>query len=548
MQPAHVHLLFVVPILIALVVCCFLPEGRRRWSILFQFLVVIAVVVGRWPVIFAGRLGNPDESQIIAGAATLWHKPEFWKWVDGATLGPLSFYSLWLGKIFGLEFSFLSARLTAALFFAGALVALFHFLRDRFPEVTARVTVLPFAIFGCLVLFWDMVQYGNDSAALFLLSVGMALAFPRKDDSGRAILRMACAGVVLGAVPFAKLHVAPMALYVGVTAVIAVFLGFEKPGRWTRLVALISGALTVPSIAAIYLSIYNLWNHFFVSYVEYNFAYTQSADFSALELVRKFLPYLQPSEGMLHLFLGTLGFVATCIWLIPSFSVTARRWTHWSLGWLVVTLICIVIPGRAFEHYQLLLIPALMILCGCCLGGMFSIEKPPAGRIAIIAVFLLVTTVPLAAVRISTHRRSWAHLDPGQDELRPVAEEIRKIGTPGEMMAIWGWQPDLWVATGLIQGTRDGNTVRQLYPGHHQVYYRWRFMFDIRRNVPPVFLDTAGPERFAFENRAGSGHQTWPDLAEFVAEHYVLHADVAGIRIYQRKDRAAASDESTSGN
>jgi hypothetical protein len=73
-------------------------------------------------------------------------------------------------------------------------------------------------------------------------------------------------------------------------------------------------------------------------------------------------------------------------------------------------------------------------------------------------------------------------------------------------------------------------------------------MFDIRRNVPPVFLDTAGPERFAFENRAGSGHQTWPDLAEFVAEHYVLHADVAGIRIYQRKDRAAASDESTSGN
>ncbi|HUG11519.1 MAG TPA: hypothetical protein VMM36_10920 [Opitutaceae bacterium] len=548
MQPAHVHLLFVVPILIMLVASCFLPDARRRWAILFQFLVVVAVVVGRWPVIFAGRLGNPDESQIIAGAATLWQRPEFWKWVDGTTIGPLSFYSLWLGKIFGLGFTYLSARLTAALFFAGTLVALFHFLRSRFPEAAARVSALPFATFGCLVLFWDMVQYGNESAAIFLFSVGLALAFPRKDDLGRNLLRMACAGVALGAVPFAKLHVAPMALYVGVTAVIAIILGFEKPGRWSRLVALIAGALTVPTIAAVYLSIYNLWNHFFISYVENNLAYTQSADFSALELVRKFLPYLVPSQGMLHLFLGTLGFLATCIWLIPSFSVSARRWTHWSMGLLMVTFICIVIPGRAFEHYQLLLIPPLMVLCGCCLGGMFSIERPPAGRIVIIAIFLLVTMVPLATVRLSTHRRSWAHLYPGPDELRPVVEEIQKIGTPGEMMAIWGWQPDLWVGTGLIQGTRDGNTVRQLYPGNHQVYYRWRFMFDIRRNVPPVFLDTAGPGRFAFEDRAGTGHQTWPDLAGFVAEHYVLHSDVAGIRIYLRKDRAAASNEPTSGD
>ncbi|HEY5551887.1 MAG TPA: hypothetical protein VIK52_08360 [Opitutaceae bacterium] len=540
MAPAYVHLLILVPVLLLLVGSCFLPATRRRWTLLFELLVLMTVVIGRWPVLVAGRLGNPDESQIIAGAATLWHRPEFWKWVDGTTIGPLSFYSLWLGKLVGLDFGYLSARLVAAAFFAGTLIALFRFLTNHFPESAARISVLPFATFGGLVLFWDMVQYGNESAALFLLSVGLALAFPAKDERGRLFLRLAGAGVALGAVPFAKLHVAPMALFVGVTAVIPVILRSDKPGRWGRVFALIAGAFTVPTVAAVYLTIYNLWRHFFISYLENNLAYAQSVDFSTLELVREFLPFLANSQGMLHLFLGTLVLVATCLWLIPAFPGESRRWTLWSLGWLAVTLVAIVLPGRAFDHYQLLLIPPLLILCGSCLSGMISLEKPPASRAVMIAVFLLATTIPLAAVRLSTHRSSWAALHAGDDELRPVVEEIRKLSRPGETMAIWGWHPDLWVGTGLIQGTRDGNTVRQLYPGRHQDYYRGRYLFDINRNMPPLFLDTAGPGRFAFETRAGSGHETWPALGAFVAEHYVLRSDIAGIRIYLRKDRASA--------
>jgi len=326
-ESANLHFLGVVLLLLLLVGSCFLPKPRKRWNVFFEFLILAAVLVGRLPVILAGRLSNPDESQIIAGAATLWQRPEFWKWVDGTTIGPLSFYSLWIGKFFALDFGYLSARLICAVFFAGTLIALYRFLRNHFPEIVARVSTVPFASFGCLVLFWDIVQYGNEAAAIFFLSVGIALAFPAREALGRNYVRMAGAGLALGAVPFAKLHVGPMAVFVGVTALIAVIRRFEQPGRPGRVFALIAGALVVPSIIAVYLSIYGLGNQFLTSFLKNNYAYTQANDYSTLQFARSLFSFLEESHGVLQLFLGAMVFAASCLWFIPGFSGRTRKWT-----------------------------------------------------------------------------------------------------------------------------------------------------------------------------------------------------------------------------
>ena len=70
MPSTQTHLLVLVPLLVFLLAgaCCF-PVGRKRWTAVFELLILLSIVVGRWPAIFAGRLNNPDESQIIAGAA-----------------------------------------------------------------------------------------------------------------------------------------------------------------------------------------------------------------------------------------------------------------------------------------------------------------------------------------------------------------------------------------------------------------------------------------------------------------------------------------------
>jgi hypothetical protein len=539
MLSSQTHLLILAPLLLFLLAgaLCF-PAGRKRWNAVFEMLVLLSVVAGRWPAIFAGRLNNPDESQIIAGAATLWRHPEFWKWVDGMTVGPLSYYAVWLGKLAGLGFTYEGARMVAAVFYAVSTVALYRFLRNQFSELPAKVAVVPFVAFGSLNLFWDMVQFGNETTPVFLLCIGMWLAFPAVDYRGNHYVRMAAAGIALGAVPFGKLQVAPMAVFVGVTALVAVFLRDNKSGMWGRASALVAGAITVPAIAAVYLTIYNLWTHFLTTYLQNNITYVQHGQNLPVELLKRFIPYLIPSEGTLHLFIGTLALLLTCIWQVPSFSRRARNWTMWGTAWLAVSIASIVLPGRAFEHYQTLLLPALLILGGACICGQFSIASPPAGRFAFITIFLLLTTLPLAWARLSTHQASLDHLKRGPDEFNPVTEEILKFAQPGEKMAIWGWQPNLWVSTSLIQGTRDGISVKQVYPSPEQDYYLHRYMFDLKRNLPPVFLDTAGPGRFAFDPRSKYGHESWPELAAFVSANYVLHSDLVGIRIYLRKDRA----------
>jgi len=537
-DPSRLHFLSVVGVLTLLVLCCFLPRSRARWAVVFEFAIMGTVIIGRWPSFFAGRLMNPDESQIIAGAATLWHRPEFWKWVDGTTIGPLSFYSLWLGKFVGLGFGYPGARFIAAAFLGGSFIALYRFLRNYCPEQVARVSTVPFATFGCLVLFWDIVQYGNEATAIFLLCIGIVLAFPARELAGRHYLRMAAAGMALGAVPFAKLHVGPMALFVGITALFAVVRSSGSPGKPGRIGALIAGALVVPAIGAAYLSVFNLWHHFFLFYLQNNFSYAKDGS-AMFEMALGLFSFLGESYGVLQLVLGTMVFCSTCLWFFRGFSKEARRWAYWSLAFVAVSLICLLLPGREFQHYQLLLIPSLFLLCGAFLAGMSSLEQPPSGRLAMIVLFLAATTVPLAAIRLYTHHSSWSFFQRGDDEIEPVVAELRFLGKPGEMMAIWGWQPELWVDTGLIQGTRDGNTFRQTNPDPQIEYYRTRFLFDLRRNVPPFFLDAVGPGRFFFKDRNSVGHETWPDLAAFVAEHYVLHRDIAGVRIYLRKDRAS---------
>jgi len=62
-----------------------------RHPMRFAAALLLALIAFRWPVLLHNRqLGDPDESQLIAGALTLQHDPRFWESVDGTTHGPLA--------------------------------------------------------------------------------------------------------------------------------------------------------------------------------------------------------------------------------------------------------------------------------------------------------------------------------------------------------------------------------------------------------------------------------------------------------------------------
>jgi hypothetical protein len=94
-----------------------------------------------------------------------------------------------------------------------------------------------------------------------------------------------------------------------------------------------------------------------------------------------------------------------------------------------------------------------------------------------------------------------------------------------------------WVETGLIQGTRDAENSHQIEPHQYRNYYRMRFMRDLLRSRPPVFIDAVGVGNFVYEDRAQDGHEAFPELREYITDNYHLVRDVEGTRIYVRNDR-----------
>ncbi len=101
-------------------------------------------------------------------------------------------------------------------------------------------------------------------------------------------------------------------------------------------------------------------------------------------------------------------------------------------------------------------------------------------------------------------------------------------------MAIWGWMPRYFVSTKAILGTRDSISQFQIEPRPFRDYYRRRYMKDIEANHPKFFLDAVGGRSdFKFHDRRTEGHETFPDLANFIDAHYELVAEILQARLYQ---------------
>src|SRR4051812_1663994 len=78
---------------------------------------VVTTIFASWlpSILAAHELGNPDESQIIAGTLTLLQDPVPWRSADMSTTGPLNAVPLWVAGKAGLELNFALARIIAAL-------------------------------------------------------------------------------------------------------------------------------------------------------------------------------------------------------------------------------------------------------------------------------------------------------------------------------------------------------------------------------------------------------------------------------------------------
>lgn len=509
--------------------------------ILFISAIFVSLAAFRWPAWFEPRDLNPDEAQTIAGAITLKEFPVYWKYVDGTTHGPFCEYPLVLAAVLGAPLNYVTARVIAVLLQAIALVAVYGTFRCLTTERNARLGVLPGLAFWCFVFYEEYIHYSTELPGVALLALsGWALvrALTNRESNTAAMVQLYLGGLALGAVPYAKLQSVPHALGVALAALIAIW--WTPQGRkLAKTLWLVAGGFSISVFIGGFLTVYGLLNQFWAAYIMSNFGYSGLGPHSFGEMPSRFFSFSAAAGSFSWLFFGALSFSLLYSHRAKE-SVRPLR-TCVAISWILLGLayFTVIVPGREVPHYLHLLVVPVITLAGFILASVMpSTSGAPRSRwhsYTIAVAFLSLTVVPQIHHRIVAWNPSLGSLRANLEQAPSgAAQVIFSRLMPGDTLAMWGWEPHLFVETGLAHATRESHTAFQLTATPLQDFYRTRYLRDLQQRAPVWFVDAVGPGGFIYEARDAFAHESFPELRYFIAANYEMIAEDGNKRIYRR--------------
>ena len=90
-------------------------------------------------------------------------------------------------------------------------------------------------------------------------------------------------------------------------------------------------------------------------------------------------------------------------------------------------------------------------------------------------------------------------------------------------IAIWGWTPGVYVPTGIHPATRDSIGHFVITLGPLEAYFRGRFLNDLRRAKPDLFIDSVSDGTFLWTWKAPyDGYESDSALRDFIDTYYIF--------------------------
>jgi hypothetical protein len=429
--------------------------------------------------------------------------------------------------------------------------------RHLFNARIAGLLVLPLFAMHAFTQAWSFVAYCSEHVPGALLAVGcwaLFSAWRSKENETPDLARLFAAGVLIGAIPFAKLQAAPIAAVAFAAGLWFLATSGFANGKLRGFAAFVGGAAIVPLLIVAMVLTFGVWSDFFQCYLVENLRYTSGnqfppdRSFSWSEAPSMFYQMGSAVAGFNEFEVWTVLFAIVGLFFIAHFARWPRRCVVTAAALLAAAAVAAMARGRPYLHYlQLTIFPA-GLLGGAVAGALLSNPAHAASlsapsirlkRAIILCAFLICGLGPQIWWRVREPQPFLGFLTATSGDLvrSEVSREILRHANPGESLGIWGWMPTLWVETDLRQATRDGQTSRQIEPHPRRDYYRVRFLQDLVRAQPLVFVDAVGHGNFVYEDRAQCGHETFSDLRDYLEQNYHLVVDLDGARIYVRNDR-----------
>lgn len=489
-------------------------------------------------ILFINRELNPDESQLLSQALTLRYHPVYWQSVDGATMGPLSSYYVALPGYLGVPLQYIVLRWEAFFCLLVGIVSSYYTLENFFNARTARLALLPAIAFLAFTTNLDFLHATNEQLSLALIG----LALWQYARLWRLQAFASTGGVFLlsfisSLVPFAKLQGTPTVLVLIVAVLIGLLRQYstlDRPVFWRALGALLAGGLLFPVIVVLLTLLFGVFNDFIQFYIIGNVGYGAEASF--WYFLRGFPAFVARTPDFLVFLIPTV-FLLTGSLFLPWPRRVGYDLLFLLLALIIASAYAVIKPGNEFTHYLLYLVSPI-----CLLNGWFihRFQRPVPTTAWVVGVMVCVgvqaglSVDTRAASALNTYYSVPFALR--QTYKSPTALTALKLAHPGEDLVVWGWAPQYNIQTQMPQGVSDNHTIRCVM-GANQQLHRSRYMRNIRASRPPVFIDAVGPNSSWLNDRATYGYEQFPELRDFINQHYRLVAEVDKNRVFARTDR-----------
>jgi hypothetical protein len=537
--------------------------GWLRGDATFLLALAVTLLAFRWPVFFYPYELNPDESGHISQALTLRIDPIFWRSVAAGTSGPLNVYPQLFLHCLGFPANFATARFLALTIVVICLASFYLTCRCLTCALFARVATLVPATFFALTTNDEFTHCTSEHIPMLLLGVATYLtARLYSDASQRSNLHPLLAGVALGAVPFAKLQGSFIALTIaGFCAAIILVRKEDVNARFKAAGYLVLGGVLVPVLFFVVTVSSGAWEHFWIAYIKTNLAYAGAGE--SAEFVRGIRTTSLRVPELVAYFQGTL---ASGVLMLSFVAVSGlRRGVRgpdlhvfaFATAVVIVAIYSAIAPQRLFPHYLLFAVFPLSFWAFSALLLWLQRRDARAPRDPVIVYMVGFWAVIGVMVQLSDFLSSEPPKIRGKvrefvtkRQQSPVATAILRYAARGERLLVWGWMNNLHVETGMPRATRDlvlehiwnaSQPVRRETGYLHLIpdYFKNLYVSDARRSSPVVIVDAVVPGAFGFSDPSLYRIETFPPLAQFVSEQYLLAEVISGIRIFVRKDRMA---------
>lgn len=524
-----------------LILSIWLIRARRPISdwIFWTSIVFISAFM-RLPIFLYNLPLNPDESQMLAQGLTLTFDPLLYRSVDPTTIGPINNYLLALLGFLGFKLDFQLAHVLSWLLLFPTLFYGYKTLLILQNRLIAQLALLPTLAFISFIQEPNYIHYYSESIAIILLSLNVYLIARWSQRKNIFSLELVVFGIATALVILCKIQALPLAFVLGTWSLVQLLM-FQKSQFFLKGIVLVFTISSIWGGWIVYLWQNGVLEDFFFYYIKANaqlkmhFSDASSRSYFYL-LVRFPLIFLKLGEGIKYLFLP-FG-VLSVPFLLKNKRKTAflkaiqMQSYFWAmlLSYLLMVIATLIRTGSFYpHHFTYFMLPFYLFT------GLFLSQLNVSWRWVILSTQLVFLAIFIKRLITYSSINLYATTISKQEAISDVSRSILKYAQPGEYLVVWGWDCSYYVETQMPQGVNENHSVRSAMKHPLQMAYYERYLRDIKRTKPVVFVDAMTEKTLWMYDPEKYGHQNYPALAAYISQNYELKEVIEGIKIYARK-------------